>query len=88
MLKKDPFEVQCRFEALKARRECNTAFWRYAAKLFDDEDNSVVPAFDVSQAEEYFRKMYAAGLNHFSHPHWLSSPPTPSVPFDSGDIYN
>ena len=84
--KKILLKSKCRFEALKARRECNSTFWRYAAKLFDDEDNSVVPAFDVSQAEEYFKKIYAVGPNQFSHSHWLPSPPTPSVPFDSGDI--
>ena len=84
--KKIHLKSKCRFEALKARRECNNAFWCYAAKLLDDEDNNVVPAFDVSQAEEYFKKIYAAGPNHFSQPHWLPSPPTLSVPFDSGDI--
>ena len=84
--KKIHLKSKCRFEALKARRECNNAFWRYAEKLLDDDDNCVVPAFDVSQAEEYFKEFYAAGPNHFSQPHWLPSPPTPSVPFNSDDI--
>lgn len=84
--KKILLKSKCRFEALKARRECSKAFWCYAAKLLDDVGDSVSPTFDASKAEEYFTRIYAAGPNQFSKPTWLSSPPTPSVPFNDGDI--
>ena len=44
------------------------------------------PTFDSGQAQEYFTRIYALGPNHFPQPAWLSSPPAPSVPFDSSDI--
>ena len=55
-------------------------------KCLDEEDESVVPNFDVHQAEEYYKKIYSAGPNCFSQPHWLPSPPSPSVLFNTNKI--
>ena len=38
--KKIILKSKCRLEALKARRECNKDFWRYAAKVLDGESNA------------------------------------------------
>ena len=73
-------------EALKARRECSRAFWRYAAKVLDGEDENIVPDFDVRQAEEFFTRVYAAEPQVFSHPDWLPSPSSPSIAFNTDPI--
>ena len=84
--KKILLKSKCRLEALKARRECSKAFWNYAAKVLDGEDEKVSPAFDAQHAAEFFTRIYAAGPSHFSQPQWLSSPPVPSVAFNSSVI--
>ena len=84
--KKVLLKSQCRLEALKARRECSRAFWRYAAKVLDGEDENIVPDFDAHQAEQFFTKMYAARPQHFSRPDWLPSSPSPSVTFNTDEI--
>ena len=84
--KKLLLKSKCRLEALKARRECSRAFWRYAAKVLDGESESVVPQFDGRRAEEFFTEVYSAGQQHFSSPNWLPSPSPPSVDFNTQEI--
>ena len=59
---------KCRLEALKARRECNRNFWRYASKVLDGEGDSITPDFNAHRAEEFFREVYSAGQQCFSLP--------------------
>ena len=77
---------RCRLEALKARRECNKSFWKFAEKLFDAECVGVEPQFGAKQAEEYFRKVYSADPCSFTQPEWLPSSPPLSVDFNTDPI--
>lgn len=84
--KKILLKSKCRFEALKAHRECSKAFWRYAARVLDGEGESIVPDFDAHRAEEFFSEVYSATAQVFSQPSWLPCPPPPSVDFNMSDI--
>ena len=79
--KKLLLKSKCRLEALKARRECSRAFWRYAAKVLDGERESIVPQFDGRRAEEFFTEVYSAGQHTSLAPNWLPSPSLPSVDY-------
>ena len=69
--KKILLKSKCRLEALKARRECSKAFWRYTAKVLDGEGENIVPDFDALRAEEFFTEAYSACPKFFSRPNWL-----------------
>ena len=72
--KKILLKSKCRLEALKARRECSKAFWRYTAKVLDGEGENIVPDFDALRAEEFFTEAYTP-LAQNSSPALTGSPP-------------
>ena len=85
--KKAQLKSRVRMEALKARKECAKAFWRFAAKILDDEgENSATPTFSAEAAESHFRKIYSCEAKTYTRPDWLPPPPSPTSHFNEDPI--
>ena len=84
--KKAQLKTKLRLEAHKARKECAKNFWRFAAKILDDDDTYVHPTFSVEAAQSYFQKIYSCEPQTFSRPDWLPIPPTPTTHFNDDVI--
>ena len=73
-------------DQLKARKECATRFWKFAAQTLDDTQEDIQPAFDEDSAEEYFVSAYSSEPRVYHRPLWLPTAPSPDVPFVLEDI--
>ncbi len=85
--KKGQVKTKAKIEALKARKECARNFWRFAAKILDDdESNDAKPTFSAETAESYFTKVYSCDPKTFSRPDWLPAPTPPETHFNEDAI--
>ena len=73
-------------DQMKARKECATRFWKFAAHTLDDTQEDIQPAFDVDSAEEYFMSAYSSEPRVYYRPLWLPTAPSPDVAFVLEDI--
>ena len=87
--KKASLKTRVNLEAKKARSECAKSFWKFAAKILDDEhSNNVGPAFTSQTAETFFKDIYSSNPRTFQRPDWLPEPPPPTSEFNDIPIAN
>ena len=77
---------RAKLEAFKARNLCAKSFWHFAAQLLDGNKLNVSPAFNVKEAESFFRQSYRSTSREFVRPSWLSIPPSPATEFNDNPI--
>ena len=73
-------------EALKARKECQRSFKRFAFQLFSDDYSSIIPDFNQESAESYFTEVYNSSPRSYTRPSWLPQAPPVTNPFNEYPI--
>ena len=87
--KKPSLKTRANLEAKKPRSECAKSFWKFAAKIRDNEHSSNVnPAFTSQTAETFFKDIYSSNPRTFQCPDWLREPPPPTNEFNNVPIAN
>ena len=84
--KQEQLRAKVRLEAGKARQECARSFWRFAAKILDDRENSPEPTFTAENAESYFREVYSSSPREYTRPPWLPATKPPHCAFNDAPI--
>ena len=77
---------RAKLEAYKARNLCAKSFWHFAAQLLDGNQLNISPAFNVKEAESFFRQSYRSIPREFVQPSWLSILPSPATEFNDNPI--
>ena len=73
--------------AAKTKKECATAFWKFASKILDSKANPVVnPTFAVQDTEQSFSDTSNSSPLNFSLPPWLPTPTEPQDHFECDAI--
>ena len=73
-------------ETFKSIKECQQSFWRFASKLFNEEDSSTIPCIDQQSAESYFSEVYGSSSRSYTRTTRLSQPPLTTIPFNKDPI--
>ena len=75
-------------DAKCAIKQCTRNFWKFADKLFSDDDiRHVQPSFTKEQAYQFFSNTYkSSAIEEVCQPSWMTDVPTPNVPFFHGTI--
>ena len=74
--------------AQQEKRMCSKNIWRYAEKLFNDEDNcNIKPDFSASEGFSYFSHICSdPSPQAFSIPAWMKAVSPPSLSMNCGNI--
>ena len=84
--KREQLRSRLNLEAGKARQECAKNFLRFAAKIFDGEDETPEPAFSAEDAESFFKEVYSTSPRPFQRPSWLPEANSPHCAFNDDPI--
>ena len=78
--KKTSLKARMNSETFKARKGCQQSFWRFASKLFNEEDSSIFLALTNSQQNlTSLRYMTAVPDHTLDQPGYDNPPPLPFI---------